>query len=71
MYLTTTYQVYHGGKEDQDIHFQWGETKLAHVVQEVLVKAHHSRMKRHSSRRPRDQVRRQGPPRRVEHDALL
>ena len=44
---------------------------MSHVFQKVLVKSHRPRMKRHSERRPRDQVRRHGPPRRVEHDSLL
>ncbi len=47
------------------------ETKLAHVVQEVLLKDHRPRMQRNSSIRPRYPVRRQGPPRIVEHDGLL
>ena len=44
---------------------------MAHVVQKVLMKAHHPRMKRYSARIPRDKVRRQRPPRIVKHDALL
>ena len=44
---------------------------MSHVVQKVLMQAHRPRMQRYSSRRPRDKVRRQRPPRRVKHDALI
>ena len=62
---------YNGGKEDQDTPIQWVEEKLSHVVKEVLMKDHRPRMKRYSSRRPRDKVRRQGPQLRNKHDDIL